>query len=419
LIPGKKDDILTTSMSKENQSVPLSITKVQARRFLLAYHHLLPGYHLEGKEGILKFIKKVGCIQYDPLNIVGHNSELVLQSRVKDFTREILGELLYKDRDLLDGWDKNMSIYLVEDRPCFERYRKNAREWLGNSDRPAVKILPEVRRLIKEKGPLSSLDLDFDQVVGWSWAPTRVARAALDSMYAWGELIIHHRVHTRKVYDFTVHHIPGEILTQPDPNPGTGDFIDWNVARRIGSVGLLWNKAGGAWLGIRGLKSAERRESIDRLLAAGKIVDIHVQDISVPVYIPHYALPLLRDIQTQKAPPPAAVILAPLDNLLWDRALAEQLFHFEYRWEVYKPVHERKYGYYVLPILYKDRFIARFEPGHDKKNKTLVIKEWWWENDVQQTKTMMKSLEKCFSRFMEYLGVKTLRVETGNIHLSL
>ena len=66
--------------------------------------------------------------------------------------------------------------------------------------------------------------------------------------------------------------------------------------------------------------------------------------------------------------PHQAAIIAPLDNLMWDREIIKVLFGFNYRWEVYKPDKEREYGYYVLPIIYGERFIARFEPGRDKKN---------------------------------------------------
>ena len=95
----------------------LTLTNQQARRFILARQGLWPPYELEGKSGVLSYIRRVGCIQFDPLNIVGRNPELVLQARVSDFRPAMLEELLYEDWKLLDGWDKNMSIYCVEDWP--------------------------------------------------------------------------------------------------------------------------------------------------------------------------------------------------------------------------------------------------------------------------------------------------------------
>ena len=94
---------------------PISLTHSHARRFLLTYHSLWPPRSLNGKEGILDYIRRVGCIQFDPLDIAGQNAELVLQSRVSDFQSGMLRELLYHDRQLLDGYDKNMAIYPLED----------------------------------------------------------------------------------------------------------------------------------------------------------------------------------------------------------------------------------------------------------------------------------------------------------------
>jgi uncharacterized protein YcaQ len=106
------------------------------------------------------------------------------------------------------------------------------------------------------------------------------------------------------------------------------------------------------------------------------------------------------------------VILAPLDNLLWDRRLVKELFDFDYIWEVYKPVAERRYGYYVLPILYGDQFVARFEPGRDKKSGALLIENWWWEDGVNPSEKMQSELRRCFERFLGILGTDDLRMDS-------
>ncbi len=389
------------------------LTKQQARRFLLKHQGLWPPYQLTNKAEILDYIQRVGCIQFDPLNIVGNNPELVLQARVNHFQPDLLQELLYKDRLLIDGWDKNMSIYPVEDWPYFNRYREAARRRLGDSSTPVGAVLPQVRKAIEQQGPLSSIDLDIDQVVDWSWAPTRLARAALESMHAWGELIIHHRVHTRKVYDFASRHIPEELLSAPDPNKIAQQYHDWYILRRIGSLGLVWNKAGDAWLGMRGIKSKQRNEALTRLLERGIIFPVDVEGMGEPFYIRDEDRQTLEQIFTYDLPEPRAVILAPLDNLLWDRRLVEALFDFHYRWEVYKPASERRYGYYVLPVLYGDRFVARFEPGRDKVGRALVIKNWWWEVGINPSPKMLAELNNCIQQFLIYLGTDTLKIDQG------
>jgi uncharacterized protein YcaQ len=387
------------------------ITKQQARSFMLSYQGIGPPFEFQGKSGILEYIRRVNCIQFDPLNIAGHNQELVLQARIEGFQPHMLQELLYRERKLIDGWDKNMCIYCTEDWPYFRRSREEARERLGNRHRPTAAILEKVRRQFEEQGPLTSADLDYDQTVDWPWAPTRLSRAVLESMYFWGELIIHHKIHTRKVYDLASRHIPRGFLEAVEPNETEEQYHDWYVLRRIGSVGLLWNKSGDAWLGIAGMKTRERSESLSRLFKRNQAIEVSVEGIKLPFYTRSEDQPRLDVILKGEKAAIKGAILAPLDNLLWDRQLIKELFGFEYKWEVYKPVTERNYGYYVLPVLYGDRFVARFEPGRDKKNNALVIKNWWWEPEVERNAGMNEDLRDCFQRFKSYLSVESIRID--------
>jgi hypothetical protein len=273
-------------------------------------------------------------------------------------------------------------------------------------------VLPQVRRAIETRGPLSSIDLDLDRTVDWSWAPTRLARAALDSMYAWGELIIHHRVHTRKVYDFAARHLPEALLTAPDPNPTEEAYHDWFVHRRIGSVGLMWDRAGGAWLGPRNVKSPQRRAALSRLLERDRVVEVDVEGTRQTFYIRKEDEPHLQQIRDDEGPDfsPHVTLLAPLDNVLWDRRLVEELFGFAYTWEVYKPAAEREYGYYVLPVLYDDRFVARCEPTFDRDTGELAIEGWWWEADTEPDATMEAALVEGLGSFMRYLGASSIQL---------
>ncbi|MDA3937914.1 MAG: winged helix DNA-binding domain-containing protein [Spirochaetia bacterium] len=93
----------------------MTITKKEARKIILLHQNLLPGRKLKGKQDIFNFIQKVGCIQFDPLDVIAMNPHLVLQSRIGKYSPNMLNELLYKDRLLLDGWDKNMSIYPIDE----------------------------------------------------------------------------------------------------------------------------------------------------------------------------------------------------------------------------------------------------------------------------------------------------------------
>ena len=100
-----------------------TITREQARQFILAKQGLIGQYRFTGKDGAYEYVRQAGCIQYDPVDVCGKNAELTLQSRVKGFTKPMLQKLLYKDRKLVDYADKELSIWPSEDWPYFSSYR--------------------------------------------------------------------------------------------------------------------------------------------------------------------------------------------------------------------------------------------------------------------------------------------------------
>ncbi len=385
------------------------LTQTQARQFLLSHQSLWPPRSLQGKAGALEYVRRVRCIQFDPLDVAGRNADLVLQSRVADFRPSLLNELLYEDRSLLDGWDKVMSIYPLEDYPCFRRRRQADRAALERSPDGLRTVAPLVLQEIAARGPLSSIELDFDHRVDWPWGPTRAARAALESLYFAGDLVIHHKVHTRKIYDLAERHLPLDLLSAPEPNPKEESFHDWYLLRRIGSVGLLWKRGAEVWLGTP-FNASQRQVVLERLLEQGRLLEARVEGIIDPLYLRSQDRSLLEEAASSGEPPTAAAsFIAPLDNILWDRRFLKAIFNFEYRWEVYKPLADRQYGYYVLPVLYGDRFIARFEPVREKRNATLVIKGWWWEEGCALTPELLSALKNCFDHFLAYLDLKHIR----------
>ncbi|MGH4138207.1 DNA glycosylase AlkZ-like family protein [Clostridium sp.] len=183
----------------------VSFTNKQARQFILLKQGLMGNYKFFGEQGVCDYIKQAGCIQFDPIDVCGKNAELVLQSRVEGFSKDMLYKLLYKDRVLMDYFDKNMSIFSVYDwkyfapmRAVYDQYGRN-----HPSHNEINAVMDEVRAIIKEKGYVSSKDINFKEKVNWAWNPTTLARAALETMYFRGELIIHHKKGTIKHYAFS------------------------------------------------------------------------------------------------------------------------------------------------------------------------------------------------------------------------
>lgn len=381
-----------------NRKEELTLSKAEARRFLLSHQGLNRPEAAAGEGAILDHFRRVGCIQFDPLDKAGRNADLVLQARFPDYTPGHLESLLYRERRLLDGMDKVMSIYRMEDWPYFRRRREEGRRWLCESRRgkPIAAVREEVLREIREKGPLSSKELSLTGQVDWSWAPTTLARAALEGLYHTGDLVIHHKKGTRKFYDLAERTIPSGLFEAAEPHPSLEEYRRWYVKRRLGSVGLLANRGADPWLGT--FKTPERAAALEELLEAGEIRRMAVEGISHPFYA------RTSDLERSPSRQPRITFLAPLDNLLWDRRMIEELFGFRYRWEVYKPAKLREYGYYVLPVLRGDEFIARFEPVRNRKTGGVTVKNWWWESGVRVTAQLRAEAEEALERFARFLG---------------
>ncbi|KMZ40854.1 MULTISPECIES: crosslink repair DNA glycosylase YcaQ family protein [Bacillales] len=390
----------------------IQLTNRQARQFLLMKHGLLGEYQFTGKQGVMDFVRQVGCIQYDPIDVCGKNAELVLQSRIKGFTKNMLDELLYQDRFLIDYPDKNLAIIPIEDWPYFERYRQAARQHAKRY--PEMEVLTaQVRTHIQNHGTLSSDELKLDGDFTWQsaihWSGgNNTSRSVLEQMYSTGELIIHHKKGTRKYYDIAGKYIPPTLLNAPEPLEDELEHHKWRVLRRIGAVGLLWNRASDAWLNIWGLKSEQRNEVFRQLLHEDRIVAVTVEQMKDMLYCRTEDLPLIEAVQQNPAPKLRCELIAPLDNLIWDRKLINKLFGFDYTWEIYTPAIRRKFSYYVLPLLYGESFIGRAEVIVERKARTLVVKNIWYENDIKPTKQLQTALNNCFQNFALFNECETI-----------
>lgn len=388
----------------------VTLTKQQARQFMLRKHGLIGEYRFQGKEGILEYIRQVGGIQFDPIDVCGKNAELVLQSRIQGFTKQMLYELLYEDRKLIDYFDKCLCILPIEDWPYLERIRKGYREW-GKGRDEVDRIAPEIKEMIRSKGPVSSKDIGFQEKVDWYWGSSKLARVALESLYFRGELVIHHKKGTNKYYALAEDYLPKELLEAEEPYPRELDHLKWRIRRRIAALGLLWNKPSDAWINIWNLKARERQEAFRELLDEGRIISIAIEGCKDIFYCVSEDQWLLQELVTVSDYKGRVELLAPLDCILWDRKLIKELFDFDYKWEIYTPEADRKYGYYVLPVLTGDRLTARVEVVVLTKKKTLVVKNIWLEKGIRPIKKRYDELDRCFKRFMKFHGCKELVYE--------
>lgn len=384
----------------------LTITKEQAARFILLKQGLLGRHRFAGKTGAYQYIRQAGCIQYDPVDVCGKNAELTLQSRVKGFTRQMLAELLYRDRLLVDYSDKELSIWPREDWPYFSGYREISKA--HGASFPGIPALEaQAIAYIRAHGPVSSDTLPIEGKIYWhssmhwsgNWhGQSPAARSVLEQLYTDGVLLIHHKQGSRKYYDLTDRYFSPELIASANPCADEDAFRQWRVARRVGAVGLMWNRRSDAWLGID-MNAGERDQAFAALERAGKLASVRVDGVRFPFFLRSEDQPLLEAVIAGAADEkPRLEFLAPLDPMLWDRKLIEAIWGFQYAWEIYTPREKRKYGYYVLPVLWGDRFVGRIEAAADRKAGALTVRNVWYESGVRQTKKLARALDGAAAR---------------------
>lgn len=381
------------------------ITKEQLHNFYINYH--FGGlFELSEQTAVKAIFDRIQTVQFDPLNVCGRNAELVLFSRNANVTRDTLYNALYRSRTLIDGWDKMMSIFPSEFFPHFRHVREQSVKqyecvmgWRKQQDCHAY--MDEIYTYVQNNGPILVTDIPSPKTNNCNWGPSKVAGVCCEYLWNAGKISVSDKKGVVKYYD-TTDKLFGDLSTQT-VFADEHEFLLWYVKRRIAAVGAVWDKNGGAWLGPFIEKGDGRTPIINELVGRGAIVPVAVEGEKTPFYICREAQDLLN------APPPAAdraILIAPLDNMIWDRKLVKNIFGFDYSWEVYVPAAKRKFGYYVLPIVIGNRFVGRLEPAQYKPNEKFTIKNIWWEADYSPADGDIEMIAAELGRLARYLDVE-------------
>ena len=357
-------------------------TKEEARWYLLHSLGLHGRDYPPGEEGIRRCFLDLDVLQLDPLPILGRSHDLVIQARVDGTHPGQVLELAHRERLGFEYWDKMLSLIPIRHFPQFRaRMEAGGNRWERQREerlrRAHPHALEAVYDAVKEHGPLSSRELrelGIAQEAHRGWKSTRVANAALIVLWNRGKLSVSHRVNFRRYFDLTERAIPAEYLSRPAP--ALEEFQSWHLIKRVRNAGLLPLRGDAdTWAFLRD----QRRSGLpERLVKAGRLVLIHIEGVKAPFLAPPDAEKRLEEARRQDFDG-RAQFLSPLDPLLWSRKALKELWDFEYAWEVYKPPEKRRWGYYVLPVLYGDRFVARFDGKFDAATGTLCVLSYWEE----------------------------------------
>lgn len=314
---------------------------------------------------------RVRSVQIDPLAPCGCNHDLAIQARLPGYKVGDWQKYAYDDHYLHDGWDKMASLVPWSGwgwRRAF--YRWNARYY----DRVAAQhpqALHEVMAELKARGPLASKDFVYqERRPEWkgSWDGSSVTRAAIKALWSTGQVMTCRRNGGQHVYDLAERVVPPGFGNEPVPDDETA--VRELVMERHRAAGLLRPQAPPEVWSYR-VNAKQRKQVVLELVEDGLLTPVDLAGTT------GYATDEFLALLDAPPPEPRVVFVAPLDPFMWDRKLVHQLFDFEYAWEVFVPEAKRRWGYYVLPVAYGDRLVARVEFW--SRHGVLEVRRWHWE----------------------------------------
>ena len=328
---------------------------------------------------MLQVFRKLGSIQFDPLAVAGRTHDLVLHARVADYEPGWC-DLLYERREIFEAYNKGLSLVPTGEFPWFR----------GNLSRSAPGVLAEnaevagrVLERIHAEGPLSSVDFERERgaTTDWFGMPTNTVRAVLEAYAVTGVLGLARRDGNRRYYDLLERLLPGEVLVREVP---LREQLRHKLLSRYRAHGLLGISAGDTFGGLGPAKPDPRwpehpgRSALrEELVELGELVPIEVEGVPGKRFVLRDDVALLA---APPEPPPSVAFIPPFDPLVWDRRLLGSLFAFHYVWELFLPPEKRRWGWYVLPISFRDRLVGRFEPRIDRGGARVQVLDVWWED---------------------------------------
>jgi uncharacterized protein YcaQ len=400
----------------------IQLSREVARRFLVLRHGLAPPRQLPAApESVLTAVARLGVLQFDPLEVPGaRNHDLVLHARIKGYRREWCEGWLYgSDRRLFEIYNKSLNIVPIAEIPHYRlTWARNAERY---TDRPDVAATHDSERILSKhadvvddilasitaEGPLSTAAFaHHSQAIDWWWAPTRAARAVLEALFVSGRVGIARRAGNRRYYDLIERLVPAELLARTESEE---DAQRHRLLSRYRAVGLATPSSAAEVMYGTG-DVGERRRRTAELVEAGEIAEVAVEGIKGSRYMIAAERQLLDAAGADGLANPGVAFLAPLDPFVWDRRLLRALFDFDYTWEVYVPEPKRRWGYYVLPILFGDRAVGRIEPRFERSTRTLRILGVWWEAGFapRRAEGFVPAMRGALRAYAGFVGARTV-----------
>ncbi|HSO02562.1 MAG TPA: crosslink repair DNA glycosylase YcaQ family protein [Gaiellaceae bacterium] len=319
-------------------------------------------------------------------------------------------EGLYERREIFEAYNKGLSLVATGDLPWFRVPNRSASRTLAENADVAGRVLERIRA----DGPLSSLDFERERgaTTDWFGVPTNTVRAVLEAYAVTGVLGLARRDGNRRYYDVVERLLPAEVLARELP---LREQLRHKLLSRYRAHGLLGVGGGGDIFGGIGPAKPDprwpenpgRTALREELVATGELVPVEVENARGKRFVLAAEVDLL---ERPPEPPPTVAFLPPFDPLVWDRGLLGSLFEFDYVWELFVPPAKRRWGWYVLPLLFRDRFVGRIEPRIDRSAGRVEVLDLWWEDGfaADRTEGFVDAMRDALRAYLRFAGATGL-----------
>ncbi len=368
------------------------------------------------RDAIYRAAEQIGCVQIDTLQMVARAHYLTLWSRLGQYNPTDFDALAFDpaERRLFEGW-QHAAAYIPASEYRYQMpHQRHLREqpapmsdkWLAEPG--SAELLEQVRERIRQNGGVRGGDFEYNGPKRASWWDWKPAKNALEHLYAWGDLMIADRVNFQRVYDLTGRVLP-EWVDTTEPSPEERDRF-W-VERGGKALGLCTHAQAGdyTWMKLTKAKpiAAALVEEGTLIEVKGKLADGKTGEL----LIHRGNLSLLEQAASGDIRPQRTTFLNPFDNLFWARRRDAAFWGFEKSFEAYVPAAKRKYGYYCLNILHKDRLVGRFDPKLERQNGTLRLKALYLEPGVQPDEELVSDVAAAMRDFLAFHKANDLVIE--------
>jgi len=359
---------------------------------------------------LLDTIKKIGLLQLDSINVVQRSHYIVLFSRVGFYETSLVDKLQYPDKKLIEQWVHVASLIPSDDflnlspeilarrkRPLSNRKQKI----LGKNYK---QILASTLDKIKSVGHISSNEFKEINPNRKNWWSKKPSRVALDVLFRRGYVSVAFRKNFKCYYDLQ------ERVCKLEKNGNLMDFYKWAVVKSIDAMGAATIEHISDYYRI---EKKNVQKAINFLLKESILIELHVDEFPDTLYTTKKNYDTLARIIKDEIKIRLTTLLSPFDNLIWHRDRTETLFKFFYRSEMYTPPVNRKFGYYVLPILHDGNLIGRLDPKLDRRTNTLIISNLFFEKGIKFSSYTIKSIAKAIIEFSEFVKAKKIQIKDG------